>query len=143
MPLNIRPITDVIEYNDPSENLVRTAISRQKLFRLQDQIEKLQADANALIDEMCKECIHPIDQVVEAEPEENDYHRLYDTDFRLCKLCGYAENGAYGYHKLGRGVLADYGDGEGIPVVNRNDAEKMITKMRSSEEMLDMIRSSK
>lgn len=148
MPLNIGPQTDVVIMPDNLAYILPIVIYRQKLSNLQDQIRQLQSEANALIDEMINECPHPIDKIVEAAeiPEGNTLES--GDPFRVCSVCGYAEDGwGVGFYKLGKGIGSDYcwprKRDNTIEIVNRQEAENLVVKRVSEYELRYMMRNGK
>lgn len=62
-------------------------------------------------------CAHPLSEVVEGEYRPDPWGNNSTPPFRVCKLCGYAEEGWHcGYWKLGRGVY------NGIQSMSRTEA---------------------
>jgi hypothetical protein len=73
---------------------VRTLIDRIDL-----KIEKLQGEREVLRQTGQNKCSHPAGEILEAEYANGNY--FTSPPFRVCKLCGYAEEGWHcGYWKL-------------------------------------------
>ena len=71
-------------------------------------------------------CKHPISHIVQGEyiPDDDSYFGNHSTpDFRVCKICGYAEEGwGCGYRRL-RGSRKD------VPEIHRHEARKFVKRM--------------
>jgi hypothetical protein len=82
-----------------------------------------------------KSCEHPPEEIVEGAYAPDSYGHYHTPPYRVCKLCGYAEEGWHcGYWKLGNGVYS------GIPSLSRKEAWKFVKGPIHSQEVLSEIR---
>lgn len=71
----------------------------KKILRLEKQIAEASGNLKSLIEEYQSKCTHKL--VIEAPYKEETYVTYAAPDFRVCKECGYAEEGwGCGYWKL-------------------------------------------
>ena len=94
--------------------------------RLDAKIKKLEKQREETYAKSQKSCSHPASEVIEGEYKSGHY--FTSPPFRVCKLCGYAEEGWHcGYWKLSDGY---------IPSVSREYAMKyVIGGVRSQEDI--------
>lgn len=96
-----------------------TAPLYEKIAKLQRTIDK---------------CAHPPTHIIEGEYDPDDGWRDAIPPFRVCTICGYAEEGwGCGYWKLST-------DNIKIPELTRTEARKFATKGVLSQEKLNNIR---
>jgi len=80
--------------------------------------------------ELQSRCQHRVNEVVEGDYKAYDYST--DPPFRVCTVCGYAEQGwGCGYWKL------NYGSRE-IPTIPRSEAQKYIRKFFTQDQMNEL-----
>ncbi|RKZ95081.1 MAG: hypothetical protein DRQ40_04490 [Gammaproteobacteria bacterium] len=83
--------------------------------------------------EVQKSCEHPDEEVVEGKYEPCSYANA-TPPFRVCKLCGYAEQGwGCGYWKLGHGLYS-------IPIVSRSEAFEFVSGGIIRQDQLSEVR---
>lgn len=97
-----------------------TAPLYEKITKLQEEIDK---------------CVHPISHIVEGEYSPDDYGwGSADPPFRVCTICGYAEEGwGCGYWKLAPRIYD-------IKPISRNKAYTYVTKGVLSQEKLSNLK---
>ena len=110
---------------------------KDKIKELQEQAAKLCEPIYAEIDKLNRRigrCTHPVEHIIEGNYiPDNSWGGGHATPpFRVCTICGYAEEGwGCGYYKLGPGVY----DEKIIRTVKRREAEKFVTRRWSQEQM--------
>lgn len=82
-------------------------VAREKLRKTRRQVQKY--------------CDHPQKEIVEGEYRSDTWGHHHIPPFRVCKLCGYAEEGWHcGYWKLASRVY------EGVPLLSWDEARKFV-----------------
>lgn len=82
-----------------------------------------------------KGCEHPQEEIVEGEYVSDSWGHNHTPPFRVCKLCGYAEEGWHcGYWKLGAGVYS------GVKKLPRQKAREFVKGPIHAQEVLCEIR---
>lgn len=90
------------------------------LENIDDEIKSLRQKKSKLIEDFQENCVHPLYSVVEGKYKASTYHTTADAPFRVCRDCGYAEEGwGCGYDKLHR-------NNHDIPEMNRDEARKFV-----------------
>lgn len=71
------------------------------------KLEELKAEQHRIEVEICllqhqtqEVCPHPIEQVIQGRYAPETYFSYYKSPFRVCKKCGYAEDGGGFYYRL-------------------------------------------
>ena len=89
---------------------------RDRYNQLGLEIEALEGVRDGYIKSMQAACDHPKEQIVEGGYISSEWSNNHTPPFRVCKLCGYSEEGwGCGYNKL-------QGYNCGIPTIDRNKA---------------------
>lgn len=93
---------------------------KQAWLRERTLAERHANRADALLQRFQKKCKHPKRNVVETRFEETSYPCVASPPFRVCRECGYAEEGwGCGYWKLCPGE-------HDIPTVGRGTARTFV-----------------
>lgn len=108
---------------------------RKRLSNLEQKISELQSKKTDFIKEMMDKCPHPIEQIVEGQFQPEGIITSAKPSFRVCRLCGYAEEGWGYYYKLAPGSY------NGIPHLSREEAWKLVVKFHSRSQLYEMQRS--
>ena len=105
---------------------------RLALKQIEDEIEELETKKTRLIEKMHAKCEHPNEEILEVRYHEYKYDFGIDRPFRVCKACGYAEEGwGCGYKKLER-------FGVEFPTISREQAFfEYVVKYYSQDELYD------
>jgi hypothetical protein len=75
-------------------------------------------------------CKHPVSEILEGRYEPESTYAYAKPEFRVCKLCGYAEEGwGSGFWKLARGIY------DGIPQLSRDEAFKYVLKFHTQDDL--------
>lgn len=91
---------------------------RERYDQLCLEIEALEGVKDSYIKSMQSACEHPKEHVIEEAWARNDWGNSRPP-FRVCKLCGYSEEGwGSGFKKL------NYGFGEDVPTLPYNKARQ-------------------
>jgi hypothetical protein len=92
---------------------------RERYDRLCLEIEALEGVRDTYVKSMQAACDHPKEQVVEEMWVKDDWGYNSTPPFRVCKLCGYSEEGwGSGFKKL------KYGFGDDVPTLPYEKARK-------------------
>lgn len=84
-----------------SRSTLPAKITRRTVESLDKQIKALENKRHKAIEKLQTRCKHPVKQIVEAEYEHSSDYFGAQSPFRICMLCGYAEEGwGCGYWKL-------------------------------------------
>lgn len=95
--------------------------------RFDAKIDKLEKEREEIVARGQKYCPHPTSEILEGEYKRGHY--FTSPPFRVCKLCGYAEDGWHcGYWKLQ--------DNDPVPSVSREMAMKYVIGGVLSQEEL-------
>lgn len=95
--------------------------------KLDKQIEALKAKRKKQLQKTHTTCKHPIDEVVDGKYRDGYFGAT--PPFRVCKLCGYAEEGwNCGYWKLHKNKYD-------IPQLDHDDAWKYVKEFHSQDDM--------
>lgn len=107
------------------------ATLQKKLDKLKARQNKLDKDKEELITQTQNKCKHPANEIVEGDYRSYQYLDRTDPPFRVCRACGYAEEGwGCGYWKLGK-----YSS---VPRLSHDDAWKFILKFYSQEKLNEL-----
>jgi len=68
-------------------------MTKQKVEELDRTIQSLKDERQQIIKDMQETCDHPIEFVIEGEYKEGFDIGYADPPFRVCRLCGLAEEG--------------------------------------------------
>lgn len=102
---------------------------KQQIEQLHKEIDKITAPLWKKIHRLeakIKTCEHPISYVLQGKWKPNDavYFNNGEPEFRVCTICGYAEEGwGCGFQKLGQHLYSE------IKEVSREEAQKYVKKM--------------
>jgi hypothetical protein len=90
----------------------------RKWQTLQDKQAVLEQKADALLEQIQEVCPHPVESLLEAPYQS--YCESVSPPFRVCRLCGYAEEGwGCGYQKLGP-------NNYDVPTLNRDRVFELV-----------------
>lgn len=99
-------------------------ITKKDITNISKEISRLEKERKELIEKFQNSCSHPISNILEAPYKENTYINSYPP-FRVCKKCGYHEEGWYtSYHRLGKNFYKE------LPTLSRDEAGKLIIGRR-------------
>lgn len=87
-------------------------------------MKKMEVKKKELVTKLQAKCKHPMKSVIEAEymPSESEFFNALPP-FRVCTLCGYAEEGwGCGYDKLTCPPTESYD----VPIVSRDRAHQSV-----------------
>jgi hypothetical protein len=101
---------------------------RDKLAEIDSQIVSLKKKRKALISHRHKSCKHPISQIIQGKWRDNEWLHP-DPEFRVCKICGYAEEG------WGCGFWNLAPNNYNIPEVSREEARKHVLVFLTRHQM--------
>lgn len=102
--------------------------ARADVDAIDAKLSALQQERKEIIAEIQAQCQHPIDALIEGQYQSTYYSTT--PPFRVCKLCGYAEEGWYcGYWKL---------QGNDIPQLPNEVAHKLVLKFYTQEKMNEL-----
>lgn len=101
----------------------------ERLVMLEKQAKEAYKIAKNARYDFIKQCKHNIKHVVEAPYKEGDYLFRSEPDFRVCKRCGYAEEGWKRYYKL-------YAY-KNVPIVTRSEGWKYVKLFLDNEKAYD------
>jgi len=104
---------------------------KQQIEQLRKEIDKITAPLWREIHKLeakIKTCEHPISHILQGKWREDDGSSAYvdftEPEFRVCTICGYAEEGwGCGFQKLGRHLYSE------IKEVERDVAQKYVKNM--------------
>ena len=89
---------------------------RERYDQLGLEISALKGVRDTYVKSMQAACDHPKEQIVEGDSIECQWSNNHTPPFRVCKLCGYSEEGwGSGYRRL-------EGYNCGIPTIDSNKA---------------------
>lgn len=108
-------------------------MSRADLALLDKEIALLKQDREKTLTMMQAACKHPVDEWLETPYYSGGPYGYSSGELRVCKLCGYAEEGwGCGFWKL-------KGYGLDIPVISRDAArKKYILKLYSQRDLNEL-----
>jgi hypothetical protein len=101
------------------------------LATLDIEIKQLENRRDALIDAQCDNCPHPHQFLVEVAYRESTFFDF--LPWRLCKLCGAAEEG-WSYNFVKPKVVIKYVTSGELPQITSDDLIKLRTKIYSKED---------
>ena len=105
---------------------IRIRSIRNDVDILARKIKALEAQREKRLNGMHEECPHPHEHIIEAKYRDGYFGAT--PPFRVCKLCGYAEEGWYcGYWKLSTR--------EECPTLSRDAAQKYVLKFHSQDDL--------
>ena len=106
---------------------------RQRLAAMDEKVKAIQDKREQLIRDAMLNCKHPIEEVIEGDYESTMFSTW--APFRVCKICGYAEEGwGSGYTRLHGNVYSH----DILCEVKRRYAEKFVIKKFSQNDQYVM-----